>query len=56
MLTHGRREFLIAFCAALMRGQTALLPVNDTDAGVAELAERYPGLHCDAGQAPLTIR
>ena len=42
MLTHGRREFLIAFCAALMRGQTALLPVNDTDAGVAELAERYP--------------
>ena len=42
MLTHGRCEFLIAFCAALMRGQTALLPVNETDAAVAELAERYP--------------
>ena len=42
MLTNGRCEFLIAFCAALMRGLTTLLPVNDTDAGVAELAERYP--------------
>ena len=42
MLTHGRCEFLIAFCAALMRGQTTLLPVNDTDVAVAELAERYP--------------
>ena len=42
MLTHGRCEFLIAFCAALMRGQTALLPVNNTDVAVAELAERYP--------------
>ena len=42
MLTQGRREFLIAFCAALIREQTALLPVNDTDIAVAELAERYP--------------
>ena len=42
MLTHGRCEFLIAFCAALMRGQTTLLPINDTDVAVAELAGRYP--------------
>ena len=42
MLTKGRREFLIAFCAALIRRQTALLPVNDTDVAVEELAGRYP--------------
>ena len=42
LLTHGRCEFLIAFCAVLLQGQTALLPVNETDAAVAELAERYP--------------
>ncbi len=42
MLTKGRREFLIAFCAAMMRGQTALLPVNDTDGAVAELAGSFP--------------
>lgn len=42
MLTNGRCEFLIAFCAALIRGLTTLLPVNDTDVAVAELAECYP--------------
>ena len=53
MLTKGHREFLIAFCAAVMRGQTALLPVNDTDVAVAELAGRYPDSYVmlDAGRA-----
>lgn len=41
MLTKGRREFLVAFGAALIRGQTTLLPVNDTEVAVAELAERF---------------
>lgn len=42
MLTRNRGDFLIGFCAALIRGQTTLLPINDTDVAVDELAERYP--------------
>jgi acyl-coenzyme A synthetase/AMP-(fatty) acid ligase len=42
MLPRGGEEFLIGFCAALVRGQTALLPVNDSDIAIAELAVRYP--------------
>ena len=42
MLPRGGEEFLTGFCAALVRGQTTLFPVNDTDVAVAGLAERYP--------------
>ena len=37
-----RRGFLTGFCAALVRGQTALFPANTTDGAVTELAEQYP--------------
>jgi len=42
MLSHAREEFLMGFCAAVARGQTALLPANETDASITELAELYP--------------
>lgn len=41
IVSRGRRNFLTAFCAAMVREQTALLPVNDTNVALMELAERY---------------
>jgi acyl-coenzyme A synthetase/AMP-(fatty) acid ligase len=42
VLPHAREEFLVGFCAALVRGQTALFPANETDRSIIELAELYP--------------
>jgi len=42
LLANRRSDFLVSFCAAILRGQTVLLPLNDTDGAVAELVAQYP--------------
>ena len=42
-LCEDRFNFAMAFCAALLRGQTNLLPNNATPGGVADLLRAFPG-------------
>ncbi|MFC7302193.1 AMP-binding protein [Cognatiluteimonas weifangensis] len=42
-LCEDRYRFLVAFCAAAVRGQVTLLPPSRAPAAVAEVAQRHPG-------------
>ncbi|HZR34337.1 MAG TPA: AMP-binding protein [Nevskia sp.] len=42
-LCDSRRNFLLGFAAALLRGQTSLLPPNQAEATLAGIRQRYPG-------------
>ena len=41
LLVRQRGDFLLCFCAALLRGQTILLPANATDGAVSDLVQDY---------------
>lgn len=45
-LCTDRYRFAVGFAAALMRGQTSLLPPNYTPSFVEHLGQRYPGMYC----------
>ncbi|MDO8925810.1 MAG: AMP-binding protein [Sideroxyarcus sp.] len=45
-LCTDRYRFAVGFAAALLRGQTSLLPPNYTSDFVARLTQRYPDLYC----------
>ncbi|TYT26786.1 acyl-CoA synthetase [Luteimonas viscosa] len=45
-LCEDRYRFLVAFCAAAVRGQTNLLPPTRTRAAIDEVRARYPGSYC----------
>ncbi|MBU1775147.1 MAG: beta-hydroxyacyl-ACP dehydratase, partial [Gammaproteobacteria bacterium] len=45
-LCTDRYRFAVGFAAALLRGQTSLLPPNYTADFVARLGQRYPDLYC----------
>ena len=45
-LCTDRYRFAVGFAAALLRGQTSLLPPNYTADFVARLGRRYPDLYC----------
>lgn len=45
-LCTDRYRFAVGFAAALLRGQTSLLPPNYTADFVARLTQRYPDLYC----------
>ncbi|HWY26201.1 MAG TPA: AMP-binding protein [Nevskia sp.] len=50
-LCESRRGFLLGFAAALLRGQTSLLPPNKAAATVAGILARYPGSYVLADAA-----
>ncbi len=55
-LCRDRYVFAVAFAAALLRRQPCLLTGDRSDAGLAALAERFPGAYAaaeDAGSSPL---
>lgn len=39
----SRHTFLVALCAAVMRGQTSLMPPSRAPEAIADIAARYPG-------------
>ena len=45
-LCEDRYRFLVAFCAAAVRGQATLLPPSRAPDAVAEVARRHPGAYC----------
>ncbi|MBI5007075.1 MAG: acyl-CoA synthetase [Nitrosomonadales bacterium] len=45
-LCTDRYRFAVGFAAALLRGQTSLLPPNYTADFVARLSQRYPDIYC----------
>ena len=45
-LCEDRYQFAVGFAAALVRGQSNLLPPNLTPDTMTRLAERYPGAYC----------
>lgn len=62
LLSEDRYRFLLLFCAALMRGQTALLPPNGSRGAVAQIAADHPRAYIaadtprhDLPQVPFTI-
>ena len=48
-LAEDRRDFLLAFCAAALREQVALLPPSGAPGTVAELLQAHPGAYCLGG-------
>src|SRR5690606_9594894 len=44
-LCENRYLFMLAFCAAILRGQTNLLPQNRAPATLEQLAAHYPGAY-----------
>jgi acyl-coenzyme A synthetase/AMP-(fatty) acid ligase len=50
-LCESRRAFLLGFAAALLRGQTSLLPPNRAEATVAGIRQRHPGSYVLADAA-----
>jgi acyl-coenzyme A synthetase/AMP-(fatty) acid ligase len=50
-----RYHFAVAFAAALMRQQIALLPSTHTEALIAKLAANYPQLYCVTDEAACGI-
>lgn len=52
-LCEDRHAFLVAFCAALIRGQTTLLPPSRAPQAVAEVMARHPGCHAVSEAAQL---
>ncbi len=56
---NDRYNFAVGLGAALVRGQTSLLPPNRTSAMLAELREQYPGLYVltdYADEEPIGLR
>jgi acyl-coenzyme A synthetase/AMP-(fatty) acid ligase len=53
-LCSDRYRFAVGFAAALLRGQTSLLPPNETPDVLARLASQYPDVYClhDLAAAP----
>ena len=53
-LCENRYDFLVAFCAAALRGQTTLLPATRAAAEVSHVMERHPDSYCvgDTAHAP----
>ena len=47
----GRRAFLVAFLAAILRHQVTVLPNDRTQRVAAALRARFPGLYCLSDQA-----
>jgi acyl-coenzyme A synthetase/AMP-(fatty) acid ligase len=45
-LCEGRREFLLAFGAAMLRGQTTLLPPSRAPTVIEEIRSEFPGAWC----------
>lgn len=45
-LCTDRYRFMVGFAAALLRGQTSLLPPNYTPSFVERLVQRYPDMYC----------
>ncbi|MGO4221363.1 AMP-binding protein [Lysobacter sp. TAF61] len=45
-LCEDRYRFLVAFCAAAVRGQTTLLPPSRAPAVIDQVREQYPDSHC----------
>lgn len=45
-LCGDRYRFAVGFAAALLRGQTSLLPPNYTSSFVERLGQRYPDMYC----------
>ena len=56
-LCTDRYRFAVGFAAALLRGQVALLPPNETADVIARLASEYPGMYClhDHEEAPNSL-
>ena len=54
-LCEDRYRFLVAFCAAALRGQTTLLPSSRAPSAVAEVQARHSGSYC-LGDGPLAPR
>ncbi|OIQ96099.1 3-hydroxybenzoate--CoA/4-hydroxybenzoate--CoA ligase [mine drainage metagenome] len=50
-LCTDRYRFMVGFAAALLRGQTSLLPPNYTPSFVERLGQRYPDMYCLADGA-----
>ena len=50
-LCEDRYRFLVAFCAAAVRGQPTLLPPSRAVGVIAEEVRRHPGSHCIADRA-----
>src|SRR5215472_5247278 len=46
-----RYRFAVGFAAALLRGQTNLLPPNETPDLIGRLAAQYPGVYCLSDRA-----
>ena len=53
-LCESRHAFLLGFAAALLRGQTSLLPPNKTSATVAAIRARYPDSYVLSDDAAVT--
>jgi acyl-coenzyme A synthetase/AMP-(fatty) acid ligase len=47
-LCEDRYRFLVAFCAAAVRGQTNLLPSSRTPAAIEDVRRQYPDSYCIA--------
>ena len=45
-LCQNRYRFLVGFSAALMQGQTNILPPNRTPQGLKTIASQFPGIYC----------
>ncbi len=52
-LCDDRLFFMLGFCAALLRGQCTLLPVNRTESGLADITRMHPHITalCDGPQS-----
>lgn len=57
-LCEDRHHFLVGLCAAMLRGQTTLLPPSRAPAVIAEVLARHPGSYClvDADHRPAPPR
>lgn len=51
-LCEDRYRFLVAFCAAALRGHTVLLPPARTPAAIEEVRRQYPDSYCIADAMP----
>lgn len=57
-LCNDRYHFILVFAAALLRGQSNLLPPNQAPLEIAALAARYPDVYCalDSPREDLALR
>lgn len=51
LLCEDRYRFLVAFCAAALRGQVNLLPPSRTPQAIDEVLQQHPGSYCIADSA-----